>query len=158
MTQLEIFHATVNHQSHDGFLFYADFTPDLARRFQEKYSLAPDADFREPFGMYRPEGIQPKEPEGFPTPDYSVYFKDVDKPKGSFINNVGVLEIPTKLYDFTGYVSPLRDAKSLQDLEYFPFPGPAIFEETGIVDKVQQAHQQGRVASTWVGHMYENSW
>lgn len=158
MTPLEIFHATVNHQPHDGFLFYADFTPDPARRLREQYALASDADLRKHFGMYRSEDVQPKEPEGLLKPDYSVYFKNVDKPEGSFINGLGVLEIPAKFYHFTGYVSPLRDAKSLQDLERFSFSGQAVFEETGMADKVQQAHRQGRVASTWVGHMYEDSW
>ena len=37
--------------------------------------------------MYRPEGIQPKEPEGLPKLDYLVYFEDVDKPEGFFINH-----------------------------------------------------------------------
>jgi uroporphyrinogen decarboxylase len=158
MTQLEIFHATVNHQPHDEFLFYADFTSDLDRRLREKYALMSDVDLREPFGMYRPEGIQPKEPKGLPKPDYSVYFEDVDKPEGSFINGLGVLEIPAKLYHFTGYVSPLRKAKSLQDLERFPFPGQGILEEADMADRVKQAHRQGKVALTGVGHMYEDSW
>jgi len=158
MTQLDIFHATVNHQPHDGFLFYADFTPDPARRLREKYALASDADLCKHFGMYQPEGVQPKEPEGLPKPDYSVYFEDMNKPKGSFINSLGVLEIPAKLYHFTGYVSPLRGVKSFQDLERFPFPNQAVFDESGMVDKVQQAHRQGKAAFTWVGHMYENSW
>ncbi|MBU2495537.1 MAG: hypothetical protein KJ935_03425 [Candidatus Omnitrophica bacterium] len=158
MTQLEIFQVTVNHIPHDNFLFYADFTPDLVRRLQEKYSLAPDANLRKHFGMYWPEDVQPKEPKGLQKSDYSVYFKDADKPEGSFINHLGVLEIPAKFYHFTGYVSPLRNANNFQELERFPFPGQAVFEETGMAEKVQQAHQQGRAASTWVGHMYENSW
>ncbi|MCX5642100.1 MAG: hypothetical protein NTY10_02510 [Candidatus Omnitrophica bacterium] len=158
MTQLDIFHATVNHQPHDGFLFYAAFTPDLARRLCEKYALKSDADLREYFEMYYPELLQFKEPEGLPKPDYSAYFADADKPEGSFINGLGVLEIPAKFYHFTGYVSPLRNAKSFHDLERFPFPGQAVFEESGMADKVQQAHRQGRVATMWLGHMYEDSW
>ena len=160
MTQLEIFQATVNHQPHDGFLFSASFTPDLDRRLREKYALASDADLQQHFGMYRPELVQPKalRPEGLPEPDYSVYFEDVDKPEGSFINHLGVLEVPAKFYHFTGYVSPLRNAKNFQELERFPFPGQEIFEETGMADKVQQVHRQGRAALTWVGHMYEDSW
>ena len=34
---------------------------------------------------------------------------------------MGVLEIPAKFYHFTGYVSPLRNAKTFEELEQFPF-------------------------------------
>jgi uroporphyrinogen decarboxylase len=118
MTQLERFDATVRHEPHGEFLWYADFTPDLARRIRLKYQLSDNA----------------------------------------FINGLGVLEIPAKFYHFTGYVSPLRNAKAFRDLEQFPYPQAGPFDENGLKEAVAEAHRNGRVAHAGAGHMYEDAW
>lgn len=158
MTQLEIFRDTVAHKPHSNFLFYASFTPDLANRLKEKYQLADVGDIGNYLGMYEEVFVQPEgQKENIP-PDFSRYFSDIEKPEGSFINGLGVLEIPAKFYHFTGYISPLRNAKKFSDIENFPFPSSEGFDGTGMKEKVEQAHQKGRVAVTWTGHMYENAW
>jgi len=139
-------------------MFYASFTPDLSGRLREKYGIANDGDIRPFFGMYDPSGIQPEEPQMKKTPDFSEYFADVEKPEGSFINGAGILEIPAHFHHFTGYVSPLRNARKFSDLERFPFPPATGFDAGGMKEKVEQAHREGRVAATWVGHMYECAW
>lgn len=157
MTHLEIFRATVKHEPHQEFLFCAGFTPDLERRIRDRYHLQPEAGIAEYFGMYEPAAVQPKEPE-VSKPDFATYFEGVEKPEGSFINGLGVLEIPAKFYHFTGYISPLRNAKTFSELEKFPFPVAQGFDETGMKEKVAEAHQQGKVSSCWGGHMYESAW
>jgi uroporphyrinogen decarboxylase len=158
VTQLEEFRATVAHEPHGSFLWQASFTPDLERRVRQRYGLADDASLPRALCMFDP-GHLPLVPAGSaPAPDFSRYFADYAKPEGSFINSLGVLEVPAKFHHFTGYVSPLRNAGSLKEIEDFPFPRAGGFEEAGMKERVRQVHEQGRVAAAWAGHMYENAW
>lgn len=155
MTQLEIFKLTVNHVKHNNFLYTASFTPDLKKRICEKFSIK-ECELNDFFGFFNPVNVSVREEKR--EVDFSIYFKDIEKIEGSFINWLGVLEIPAKYYHFTKYISPLRNAKSLKDLESFPFPeGKKIYGED-MKDKVEEAHKNGKVAATWIGHMYENAW
>ncbi|MCM8829865.1 MAG: hypothetical protein NC824_02570 [Candidatus Omnitrophica bacterium] len=158
MTQLEIFRATVSHQPHSEFLFYANFTPELIKKIKLKYGVEKDEDIKNLFGMYNPVYVQPLYTGKEEQPDFSKYFKDIEKPEGAFINSLGVLEIPAKFYHFTGCISPLRNARTFKDIEEFPYLPQDNFEITGMKEKVEEAHKNGRVAVTWVVHMYENAW
>ncbi|HOJ39498.1 MAG TPA: uroporphyrinogen decarboxylase family protein [bacterium] len=156
MTQLEIFRATCNHQKHSSFLYHAGFTPELWRRLRVRYGTEDQAVITARMGLFEPVTVNPVAPPH--QPDFSIYFQDVEKPEGSFINGCGVLEIPARYYHFTGYISPLRQAQSLSEIENFPFPPETGYDETGLKEKVEQAHREGKVACTAVGHIYETSW
>jgi len=177
MTQLELFRATVYHQPHIEFLFRASFTPHIQKRLVERYRLALDTEsvqkrlrrlglseyplpeemeLDEYFGMFKPVRVNPK--ETIPQADYSSYYVGVKKPKGSFINSLGVLNIPAQFYHFTRYISPLRNAATLREIEAFPFPLATSCDETGMKKQVEKAHKKGLVSETVIGHMYENAW
>lgn len=156
MREIEIFKLTLNHEKHDEFLFHAGFTPDLKKRICERFEIKEDQ-IIEFFGMYSPVGVFPVEKNNKER-DFSKYFKDIEIPEGAFINWLGVLEIPAKYYHFTGYISPLRNAKSLKEIEEFPYPETENFDDKGMKEKVEQAHRDGKVATTYIGHIYENSW
>jgi uroporphyrinogen decarboxylase len=158
LTQLECFKATVEHRPHPGFLFYADFTPDLERRLREAHRLDVQSSLRECFGMYVPVSVDLRPPNGATQPDFSAYFADLEIPDGAFVNELGVLEVPANLYHFTGYVSPLRNAERIEEIESFPFQTVAGYSGDHMAAQVRAAHAQGRVASCWVGHMYEDAW
>ncbi len=157
MTQLELFRATMAHEPHGEFLYYASFITDLDRRIREKYGLSPEVSLVKHFGMYERVGISPRSTVEY-KPDFSVYFRDVEKPEGSFINGLGVLEIPAKFYHFTGYVSPLRHAARFEEIEAFPFMPSTGFDETGLKEQVAEAHAQGLAVYSYIGHMYEDAW
>jgi len=159
ITQLECFRATVAHQPHDGFLFYADFTPDLERRLRERYGLGSDDSLQRHLGMYTPHNVAPLPPAGpLPRPEFERYFEGVERPPGAFINELGVLEVPGSLYHFTRYVSPLRNAQRFDELKGFPFRSVEGYTTTHMAGEVEDAHRHGRVACCWVGHMYEDAW
>ncbi|HOV21671.1 MAG TPA: uroporphyrinogen decarboxylase family protein [bacterium] len=155
MNQLEIFQKTINHERHDEFLFYAAFTPYLLEKLCKKYKIEQEEiiDF---FGMFNPVFVQPE--EGRKEIDFSEYYRDVEIPEGSFINSLGVLEVPAGYYHFTGYISPLRNVKSISDIENFPFPQAEKFSPANMKEDVEKAHKEGKVSVCWVGHMYETSW
>ena len=158
MNQLECFKATTAHEKHDGFLFYADFTPDLEKKIRERDGLDSKADLRKHFGMFNPLQVELRPPEEFKKPDFSIYFDDIEIGKNAFINHLGVLETPGSAFHFTHYTSPLRNAETLEDLEAFPYPNVDGYTDDHFAGEVKAAHEHGRVASCWIGHMYEDSW
>jgi uroporphyrinogen decarboxylase len=157
MTDLELFRATCAHERHRRFLCYASFTPDLLARVRGHYALKPEEDLGARLGIWKVRHVGPKAPDLF-KPDFARYFADVDKPAGSFINGLGVLEVPANFYHFTGYVSPLRNARSFKDIEEFPYPIDNGFDEAGLKDRVREIHAAGMIAALGIGHMYESAW
>ena len=157
VNQLEQFRATVRHKSHDAILYYANFTPDLERRIREAEVRPEDASVPH-FGMFARPSVALRPPPDRSDPDFGSYYADIDRPDDAFINRLGVLEIPSHLYHLTGYVSPLRNAVSLSDLETFPYPNVNDFTDDHMVAEVDAIHARGRVAFGVIGHIYEDSW
>lgn len=158
ISQLECFRATVAHQHHEGFLFRAGFTPNLERRLREYLKLGEEGSIGGYFGMFAPVGVGLKPPEDQPTPDFSPYYEDIEIPENARITSAGVLHIPGGFYHFVRYVSPLRNATKFEDLESYPWPDNSRHSEEGMSEIVSKAHESGRVATCWVGHMYEDAW
>ncbi len=157
-SDLDCFKAAVEHHAPSRILYYGHFIPSLAERICRDLHLDPKTDLGEHFGMFRPREVRPKTPPGHSSPDFSAYFQNVEKSSGAFINHLGVLETPGGPFHFTHFTSPLRDAKTMRDLETFPYPSVQGFPTDHMAQQVQEAHARGQVAVTWVGHMYEDSW
>ncbi len=158
MSQYERFWSTVRHERPDEFLYYMSFTPDLDSRMRQRLGLSQEADLGAHLGLFSPANAIPLASEDQASRDFSAYFADVAIPDGSFINRLGVLEIPGSMYHFTRYVSPLRQASTLTDLEAFSYPSTIGQTTDHMVRVVEEAHEQGRVAQSWIGHMYEDAW
>lgn len=158
MTQLECWRATVAHRPHDGFLFYADFTPDLDARVRADQGVDAETDLHEHFGMFNPKPVVPKPPPGYTKPDYWQYYGDIDMPEGATIDGNGVLGLPGSLYHFLKLISPLRNAESFAALEAYPYPSVTGFDTDHMAAEVQAIHDAGRVAASEVVHMYEDAW
>jgi uroporphyrinogen decarboxylase len=158
MTELERFRATLDHQSPDRLLFYLSFTPDLERRVREHQGLGEDEDLSLHFGAYRPLGASLKRPESAAQPDWSVYFEGEPQPENSYFDRNGCLHVPAGEYHFTHRISPLRNAKSLADIENYPWPDWGSWSTAHFADLVARAHSEGRVARVSCTHMYEEAW
>ena len=158
LSQLECFKSTLAHEKHDQFLFYADFTSDIEQRLRERCGLNGELDLKEHLGMFNPKLVQLQRPGKDAAHDFSVYFDDIDISENAFINSLGVLETPGSAFHFTHYTSPLRNAEKFEDLEAFPYPDAATYTDNNMAGDVQTAHGEGRVVTSWVGHMYESSW
>ncbi|MCX7918774.1 MAG: hypothetical protein N3A72_04005 [bacterium] len=157
-SQLERFKATVAHQVHNEYLFYAEFTSDLKRRIRQQLGIEEEIDLQEYFGMFKPIPVVPKPPENYIPPDYSRYYAGLDIPANAKIDANGVLHIPGSMYHFTRYISPLRNATKFEEIESFPYPNIDGYVESNMANEVKTAHAHGKVASCWVGHMYEDAW
>lgn len=163
LTQLELFQATLAHQPQGEFLYYAGFTPDLYQRFLAHMLPVPENEVADHLGMFTRVNCTPT-PKKQMTPDvlearFGRYFTDVDRPEGAFINEYGVLNIPGSMYHFTSYISPLRHAATLEEIEAFQYyPGYDGYEESHLATKVEQAHASGKVTVCSIGHIYEVSW
>jgi uroporphyrinogen decarboxylase len=160
-TQLHHFKNTVAHQFTSRFLFYARFTPPLDKKLRKELNIGSDVNLNEYFHMYNPVELSLDESCCFRKDDVKLYYADIDKPEGSFLNEIGVLQVPGSLYHFTKTISPLRNASSFDDIVKYPFPDVAALYQNGVAQmkvKADFAHEKGRVASCWLGHMYENAW
>jgi len=158
MNQLDIFKATIAHEPHEQFLFYANFTPDLERRIREKFRIDVSISLQEYFGMYTPVEVNLKPPENLKPKDFRRYYSDIDIPPNAFINGLGVLEVPGSSYHFTRYISPLRNATTLKEIEDFPYPNVDGYTDDHMKEAVEKAHENNRVTICSLVHMYEDSW
>jgi uroporphyrinogen decarboxylase len=158
MNQLERFRATVGRRPHSGFLFHAGFTEDLDRRLREDCGLGPQDDLAEHFGMFQPRNVGLRPPAELPKHDFSHYYEDMEIPKGGWIDDRGVLNIPAGYYHFSRMVGPLRNARRFEDIEAFPYPTLEGYTADHMTGEVEAAHAEGKVAGGWAGHMFEEAW
>ena len=158
ISQLQLFRNATSHRNTGKYLFYADFTPALRDSIIERFNLSQENNLREYFKMYSPAHINLKKPVGYINADFSKYYKGVDMPEGAYIDGLGVLHVPGSMYHFTHYVSPLRQAENFTELEEYIFPDFKSFSDADMKEQVEKAHQEGQVALSWIGHMYEDSW
>ncbi|MHC4718147.1 MAG: hypothetical protein ACYS5V_14335, partial [Planctomycetota bacterium] len=155
MTQRERFLATVSGRKPEGILYTAGFTPDLQRRLVEH---AGTEDLAGHYGFFSPVHIGLKPPDGWRPPDYSVYYTGEELPEGTTINSDGVAMIPAGFYHFARHHSPLRNARSIEQIQAYPIPGESEWPAAHMAEDVAAAHAAGRVAVGSIGHMYETSW
>ena len=155
MNELERFRATCAHERPDRLLYNASFTPDLHRRLADH--LGTD-DFAGHYEMFAPVGVAPTPPPGHQPPDFWGYYEDADLPDGTTLAEDGAAMVPSGFYHFWGYVSPLRNATTLDELEAYPLDENADYLTDHMADEVQAAHARGHVAVGNIGHMYETSW
>lgn len=155
MNQLERFRATCAHERPDRILYEASFTPDLERRLAERLGTE---DFVGHYGMFDPVAVSPKPPEGHAPPDFRGYFDNANLPEGTTISEDGPAMVPSGFYHFWGYVSPLRNARSLSELEAYPLDQHLDYVTDHMADEVADARAHGKVTRMEVVHMYETAW
>jgi len=97
-------------------------------------------------------------PEGQTHTDYSSYWQNGKLLEETTFDNMGVAMIPSGFYHFWGYVSPLRNAQTLAELEKYPIDDFTRSDGTNLKCQTEQAHREGKIVIGWVGHMYECAW
>ncbi|HAX96101.1 MAG TPA: hypothetical protein DCY35_06235 [Prolixibacteraceae bacterium] len=137
------------HKSHNGHLFYAGFTSDLALRLSQHLGVKP-GEIRKTLRMYIPTAIPPRALDQTDSVElerrFGKYFEGEARPSGSYLDDKGILHTPGSLYHFTHFVSPLRNAETLEEIEAFIYyPGYKGYDESGMKEQVNDAHAEGRV-------------
>jgi uroporphyrinogen decarboxylase len=150
-----VFLDTVHHRSPERVLYHFSCTPDLKRRLQEHIG---SEDIVGHYGLSHSWRVAPRRPTGSSPPDFSRYWAGEDLPEGTEINDIGVAVVPSGFYHFTGTISPLRNAGSLDEIEAFPIEDVSTWDVSHYEEQIAQAHREGRLAATWAGHMYETAW
>jgi len=153
---LTAFLDTVNHRRPARILYHFSCTDDLDRRLKER--VGGDGDWFKHYGCFSHHGLSPRVPAGTPRLDFAKYWEKESLPEGSFVNHLGVAEVPSGFYHFTGYVSPLRHARNLREIEEYPVADVTKYDFSHFEGEVRRAHAEGYSASIFVGHMYENAW
>ena len=155
MNDLENFRATADHRRPGRILCHAGFTPDLRRRVVDHVGTD---DVGAHYDMWRQVGVGLRRPEGAPEIDYAPYWAGQDLPEGTTFDGFGVAMVPSGFFHFWGYVSPLRNAASLKDIEDYPLEDLRAWDDSHLAGEVAAAHAAGSTAVGWVGHMYETAW
>ncbi len=155
MNDLESFYATTEHRRPGRVLYETSFTPDLKQRLIEHIGTE---DIGAHYGFCRKAALGMKRPKDLPPLDYSRYWEEEDLPEGTQINSFGVAQVPSGFYHFFGYVSPLRNASCLEEIEEYPLDDMSGWDVSHMKPLVDQAHAQGKIAVGFVGHMYETAW
>ena len=155
MTELERFRATLAGERSEPILYTASFTPDFRRRLA---AHAGTEDLDGHYGLFSPVRVAPRPPEGYHPPDYSVYYAGEELPEGTTINSNGVAMIPAGFYHFSRHHSPLRNARTLKQLEAYPLDDESDWLTDHMAQQVAEAHRNGKVAVGSIGHMYETAW
>lgn len=155
MTQRERFMAFTAFEPVDRIPRRVTFTDSLA----EKMKVFLGASVNEKFVLDGWEGAGLRPPPGYIAPDFAVYHPGRRHGENGFtIDSLGVGHQGHGYYHFNEYISPLREARSFEDLTDYPiddFEGwsDVLMREFG---RVVQADD--RVAGLMIGHMYENAW
>ncbi len=155
MNDLENFRATTEHRSPGRILYYAGFTEDLQRRVIDH---AGTSKLDEHYGLFDFGGVSITRPANLPLPDYGAYWENEDLPAGTRFDARGVALVPSGFFHFWGYVSPLRKARHLSEIENYPLDDVRKWDFSTLDAQVAQRHAEGKIAGAWVGHMYEISW
>jgi len=98
-----------------------------------------------PAGGIHPAGLQP-------------LLHGQELPPGTTFDGNGVAMVPSGYFHFWGYVSPLRNAESLAEIENYPLTDVTGWDFSHMPAEVAAAHAAGQIAVIWVGHMYEIAW
>lgn len=155
MNDLENFRATTAHQRPGRILCYASFTEDLHCRVTEH---AGTSRLGEHYGMFDMGGVDIRRPADLPKPDYARYWEGENLPAGTTLDEHGVAMAPSGFYHFWGYVSPLRNAARLTELENYPMDDVRGWDFSDLEAQVAARHVAGQIAGAWVGHKYETAW
>lgn len=154
-TDLDVFRATTSHCRPERILCYANFTPDLQKRVITHAGMEY---LGKHYGMVELGWLGGKRPDGLPAPDYSGYWKGDNLPTGTTFSDSGVAMIPSGYYHFYGYLSPLRNAKKLSEIENYPLDDVRKWDFSDLENQVAHCHAEGKIAGAWTGHMYETAW
>ncbi|MCS7224851.1 MAG: uroporphyrinogen decarboxylase family protein [Armatimonadetes bacterium] len=71
----------------------------------------------------------------------------------------GTFVVPANFYHFWGYVFPLGDAQSVQDIEAYPFAD--IFQpicHQHLEEDIRRLQEQGYYVAGFAGHIFETAW
>ncbi|MBT4499355.1 MAG: hypothetical protein HOC74_16625 [Gemmatimonadetes bacterium] len=155
ITDRDDFIATVEHRRPSRILYRAGFTPDLHRRVAEHVGTEK---IGEHYGFMGMTNLSPNRPDHIEPIDYRRFYGKDELPEGTRISPVGAAQVPSGFYHFFGYISPLRNATSLKELEDYPLDDCAQWDISHYEETVSSARAAGRIVVGGVGHMYESAW
>ena len=154
MTKLERFLAFAGFDAVDRVPRHAGYVAALQDTLTEYLGKDP----YEHFDMDAPGGAGLRPPDGFQMPDYSAYHADHVGEDGFTIDANGCGHMNRGFYHFTEYISPLRHADTFAEIEAYPLASNQSWLDDDLRKACATAHDQGKTAQIFVGHMYENAW
>lgn len=134
--------------------FEFSLSPYMMRVFKEK---AGSEDPIEEYFRFSSRWIGPKRIK--PKPDFNKYFLDLDLPENVEMDDWGTAIITKPDTEDAIRIAPLRDAKSLREVEDFPFPQPEDYDFEEYTKRVRNVKEKGFcVHGGGGGSLFETCW
>lgn len=154
MTKRERFLAFANFEPVDRVPRKIDCVDGLRQTLTKYLGEAPDAHFDMDHG--RSAGLRP--PACYSAPDYSAYHADMLSNEKFTIDGKGCGHLDHGFHHFTEYISPLRNAQSLEEIQRYPYPDNSTWLDDKMQACARESHAAGDYVHVMVGHIYENAW
>ncbi|MGQ9629695.1 MAG: uroporphyrinogen decarboxylase family protein [bacterium] len=131
-------------------------SPRVQKIFEEKTGAKDPLDY---FGV-EVRGVDMNHPA---RPDTSHYYRDASLPEGTTYSIWGVAHIPgesDEAYHFTHLTSPLRKAKTLEEIADYPLPNYADERcYRGLKDRVEAIHRANLASAAPLAQtLFETAW
>lgn len=154
MTDLEIFKMTISFIRPPRVLYHFDCVEDLHKRMVQKFG----EDYKEKFGCMRRKYLNYMWKGEKPSVERFLKYYDETLPEKAVIDERGVAKIQGSFYHFSYIISLLKNAKSLADIENYPWPVTNGWDFSHYPATVAEAHREGKIVVASIGHIYENAW
>ena len=155
MNKRERFLAFASFRNVDRVPYYAEFVPALRDTVTKYFRKKPGEYFD--IDKWKGAGLRP--PDGFQPPDYSAYYPGYTNGEDGFsIDEFGCGHLSHGFYHFTEYISPLRNATSLEEIEKYPIVSNTSFLDDKMREACAAAHRDGDVNLAFFAGIYENAW
>jgi uroporphyrinogen decarboxylase len=152
MTPRERARTAMNRQRPDRVPKTAGFTPDVQRRFEEATGATDPAAY---FG-FEARGVGFTGPREMP--DFSGYYPE-GLPEGTGLSEYGTAHKPGQFYHFWRLDFPLKSARTLAEVQGFPWPDyTPEYRHAHLEADVAAWQEKGYYVQGGVGHIYENAW
>jgi uroporphyrinogen decarboxylase len=103
--------------------------------------------------------VRLRPPDEFEWPDYSIYHPErTDGEDGFTIDANGCGHLGHGFHHFTEYISPLRNATRMEEIEVYPIVNTATWLDHEMQSTCRKAQAEGRPVAVGIGHMYESAW
>lgn len=130
------------------------FTPAVMERFRKETGDTNPSDY---FGMEtRHVDFTPLRKED--APDFSEYMRRLP-PETRIMSEYGTASVPANFHHFWGYVYPLQNARTVKDIERYPWPDMTLaYRHARLEAQIAQLHDQGYFVAGFSGHIFETAW
>ena len=157
LTRRENCLAVINRDNPEWVVYNISYTPDLDRRVRENLKVAETVSQHAFPGAGISAPYQVKEEKR----DFSKYYRDIELPKGAYIDGMGIGHIPSSRYHFDKYIFPMRNFSDPREVEEYPWAQEPPYDDAyheALRKSAEDIKSRDLIAVGNGGSIFETSW